>query len=193
MQRMKSYCPSHWAGVLAVLVVLGPPPLYACDLKIADLETRMAARVEHTATWEAALDAKQKDLTAASRKIFNALAQNRTCPSQEKALVTSIMVALDNAQYASGQSRLSRLDAEQDETFSCIVDITRRLDAARTTAVAKGEALKVQRYNAIGDRLSRLDITYTAALIDARAAHMRNTRLIVAAQQYSELCREDEF
>jgi hypothetical protein len=77
--------------------------------------------------------------------------------------------------------------------FECFADISVRLGSARNTAVTNGEALKVQRYNAIGDTLSKLDREYTTAFVDAESARLRGGRVRAMATQYDELCSGEDF
>lgn len=165
----------------------------ACDLRLDDLESLLAARQSQTDRIERTLNAVEDQLRQHTEIVNTAFSDGKECPDPAATAFNRISNELRDIGFADGVARATDDGIGQDEAFACLSSISARLERATEKAVIEGNALRVQQLGAVGSRLLRLDGKYTKALSSAKAADLRGVRLSRAALQYSELCVEDVF
>tara|TARA_R110002074_G_scaffold283900_4_gene455540 strand:+ start:924 stop:1490 length:567 start_codon:yes stop_codon:yes gene_type:complete len=188
MIRMTLGGSAFFAALLAATSALAE-----CDLKIADLTARMEQRRADTVQWEQELDKIDTGTSVVFSTIMDHVSSGDTCPNSMTSEISDKVSALAQIQRGNTMPRDGGIDSETANTFGCISEISKRLEAARANAVDDNNSMQLLRYNNVADTLATLDRGYTKVLVDAKAAQMRGRRIDEMLDRLTALCSEMDF
>lgn len=183
-------------GLLGLVLASAIAPVAAqngCELKMADIETLLADRQSTLGVWQTRLKKIDAELETVAERVMNGAANALECEPDVVAALVDLGNQTDSAIAASPLNSAAVIESESARVFGCLVDISFRVAEARDSAAAANDALRVQRYNDIADRLMELDRSFTEAMVQAEAASSKAFRLQSEIAKLDEFCKADEF